>query len=181
MAKIHFRVRRTNGIQIYLCREIIRRIADMKKMILPVLAFATLLLFVAGCSKSNNQAEKDHKLILDYVKSHDLKGDFTASGLYYVIENSGTSAHPTLGSTVNVDYNGYLLNGQVFDSGKGVVFPLSNVIAGWQEGLQLIGEGGKIKLIVPSALAYGDRQAGSIPPNSVLVFDVKLNRIVILN
>ncbi len=147
----------------------------------PVLAFLALLLFAAGCSKSNNQSEKDHQLILDYVKSHNLQGDFTASGLYYVIEKSGSDNHPTLSSTVNVDYKGYFLNDQAFDAGTGVIFPLSSVIAGWQEGLQLIGEGGKVKLIIPSALAYGDRQAGSIPPNSVLVFDVTLNGIVILN
>ncbi len=151
----------------------------MKKILLPVLAaiFAMALFAVSGCSKSDSQAKKDHKLILDYVKTHNLNGEFTDSGLYYVIEDSGSAKHPTLSSHLNVDYKGYFLDDKVFDQGKGVSFPLSGVILGWQEGLPLIGEGGKIKLLIPSGLAYGDRQAGSIPPNTVLGFDVKLNSV----
>ncbi|GMT45121.1 MAG: hypothetical protein IEMM0006_0953 [bacterium] len=149
----------------------------MKKIILPVLGLLVLLFTFAGCSKDNikKQSETDHQLILNYVTSHNLKGQFTGSGLYYVILKSGNANHPTLSSTLNTDYKGYFLNGKIFDQGTGVPFPLSRVIKGWQEGLQLIGEGGKIKLIVPSALAYGNTQSGSIPPNSVLVFDITLN------
>lgn len=151
----------------------------MKKILLPALAgMVVLFLFaVTGCSKSNSQAKKDRKLIDEYVASHNLQGQFTGSGLYYVIEDSGSAKHPTLSSQLNVDYKGYFLDDRVFDQGKGVSFPLSGVIAGWQEGLPLIGEGGKIKLLIPSALAYGDRQAGTIPPNTVLGFDVTLNSV----
>ena len=151
----------------------------MKKVMLPALTgLLVLLLFaVSGCSKSDNQAEKDHRLIQEYATSHNLNGKFTASGLYYVIENRGSSKHPTLSSQLNVDYKGYFLDDKVFDQGTGVSFRLSGVIAGWQEGLPLIGEGGKIKLLIPSALAYGDRQAGSIPPHTVLGFDVTLHSV----
>ncbi len=153
----------------------------MNKSLFALLGLVILVFTFSGCSKKNNQSEKDHQLILDYVQSHNLNGEFTDSGLYYAIEDSGNAQHPTLQNYLNVDYKGYFLDDKVFDSGTNVDFPLSGVIAGWQEGLQLIGEGGKIKLIVPSALGYGDKQYGSIPANSVLVFDVKLNRIVILN
>ncbi len=148
----------------------------MKKIILPVLGLLVLLFTFAGCSKDNikKQAETDHQLILNYVSSHNLKGQFTNSGLYYVILKSGNDKHPTLSSKLYADYKGYFLNGKVFDQSTGFKFTLSSVIAGWQEGLQLIGEGGKIKLIIPSTLAYGNTQSGAIPPNSVLVFDITL-------
>jgi FKBP-type peptidyl-prolyl cis-trans isomerase len=148
----------------------------MKKIILPALGLLVLLFTFAGCSKDNTkkQAETDHQLILNYVTSHNLKGQFTSSGLYYVILKSGNDKHPTLSSKLNTDYKGYFLDGKVFDEGTDITFTLSRVIKGWQEGLQLIGEGGKIKLLIPSALGYGSTQSGAIPPNSVLGFDVTL-------
>jgi len=149
----------------------------MKKLLLPALGLLALLFTFSGCSKDDDQAEKDHQLILDYASSHNLDGQFTDSGLYYVILESGNDNHPTLSSTLNVDYKGYFLDDKLFDQGTGVSFSLSEVIDGWQEGLQLIGEGGKITLLIPSALAYGDRQAGIIPPNTVLGFDVTLNSV----
>ena len=147
----------------------------MKKVILPVLGLFVLLFTFAGCSKDNTkkQAETDHQLILNYITSHNLKGQFTSSGLYYVILKSGNGKHPVLSSTLDADYKGYFLDDKVFDQGT-ITFTLSHVIKGWKEGLQLIGEGGKIKLLIPSALAYGSTQSGAIPPNSVLGFDITL-------
>jgi FKBP-type peptidyl-prolyl cis-trans isomerase FkpA len=149
----------------------------MKKNILMTMSLLVLVFTFAGCSKNSakKQAETDHNLILNYVSAHNLKGEFTSSGLYYVIQDSGTAKHPTLSANLNVNYKGYFLDGKIFDQGAGVKFPLSGVIKGWQEGLQLIGVGGKIKLLIPSALGYGNTQSGSIPPNSVLGFDVTLN------
>ncbi len=149
----------------------------MKKVILIAMGLLVLVFTFAGCSKNNakKQAETDHNLILNYVSSHNLKGEFTSSGLYYVIQDSGTAKHPTLSAYLYVNYKGYFLDGKIFDQGTDIKFPLSGVIKGWQEGLQLIGVGGKIKLLIPSALAYGNTQSGSIPPNSVLGFDVTLN------
>ena len=149
----------------------------MKNLFWAATGLVLLLFTFGGCTVNNakKQAEADHNLMLNYISSHNLKGQFTDSGLYYVIQDSGTAKHPTLSSSLNVDYKGYFLDDKVFDSGNGVTFKLSGVIAGWQEGLQLIGEGGKIKLLVPSALAYGESGYGSIPPNAVLGFDVTLN------
>ncbi len=149
----------------------------MKKDILMVMGLLVLVLTFAGCSKNSakKQADTDHKLILNYISVHNLKGEFTSSGLYYVIQDSGTAKHPTLSSNLNVNYKGYFLDGKIFDQGTGLKLPLSGVIKGWQEGLQLIGTGGQIKLLIPSALAYGNTQSGSIPPNTVLGFDVTIN------
>ena len=151
----------------------------MRKMIFP--AWGVLVMFAlfsfAGCSKSDDQAEKDHQLIQDYVTSHQLNGEFTSSGLYYVIEDSGSAVHPDINSTCTADYTGYFLDDQIFDQGTNVKFTMDEVIDGWQEGLPLIGEGGKITLLIPSAAAYGEYGAGAIPPNTVLGFDITLHTV----
>ena len=102
----------------------------------------------------------------------------TPSGLYYEIIQPGTEKKPAANSSVTVNYTGRLLDGKVFDSsvarGKPAVFQLNRLIRGWAEGLQLIGEGGKIKLYVPFALAYGPRNQPNIPSFSTLEFEVEL-------
>jgi FKBP-type peptidyl-prolyl cis-trans isomerase len=100
--------------------------------------------------------------------------------LYYIISVPGGSVHPGIGSSVSAKYKGYLADGTVFDqtAANPVTFSLAQVIKGWQEGLQLIGAGGKIKLLIPSAMGYGDRVVGSIPRNSVLIFDVELVSVI---
>jgi len=142
------------------------------------LVFLTALVFItvfSSCKKDSNQDEIDHNLIVAYAAENQLDGEFTSSGLYYVISEPGSANHPTTNSQVTVSYRGYKLNGTTFDSGEYVRFYLYQVIKGWQEGISLIGENGKIKLIIPSDLAYGSSSAGSIGPNEVLVFDVELH------
>lgn len=102
----------------------------------------------------------------------------TESGLQYQIIEQGSENVAGLKDTVKVNYKGTLLDGTVFDQteegGEPAEFTLSHVIKGWQEGIQLIGEGGKIKLFVPSELAYGEGGNQGIEPNSTLVFEVEL-------
>ncbi len=102
----------------------------------------------------------------------------TTSGLQYKVVKEGTGNHPSLESEVTVHYHGTLIDGTVFDSsvqrGEPISFPLSNVIKGWQEGVQLMKPGAKYIFYIPSDLAYGDRAAGSIPPGSTLIFEVEL-------
>lgn len=105
----------------------------------------------------------------------------TESGLRYKIEKEGDGASPKKGETVSVHYKGMLADGTVFDSSykrnAPIEFPLGvgHVIAGWDEGIQLLKVGDQARFIIPSHLGYGDRGAGGvIPPNANLVFDVEL-------
>ncbi|AXI04328.1 FKBP-type peptidyl-prolyl cis-trans isomerase [Aquirhabdus parva] len=106
----------------------------------------------------------------------------TASGLQYEVIKEGTGAQPTADDQVQVHYEGKMLDGTVFDSsiarGQPVTFPLTGVIPGWTEGLQLMKEGAKYRFYIPSKLAYGETGASTIPPNSVLTFDVELIKVI---
>jgi len=105
----------------------------------------------------------------------------TASGLQYKTVTEGTGPSPTADQTVKVHYAGTLIDGTQFDSsyerGEPVEFPLSGVIPGWTEGVQLMKVGGKTEFAIPSDLAYGPQGRPSIPPNSVLLFTVELLEI----
>ena len=105
-----------------------------------------------------------------------------ASGLQYEVISDGTGATPTASSTVRTHYEVTLISGKVFDSsykrGQPAEFPVGGVIAGWTEALQLMKEGAKWRLYIPSNLAYGERAAGSIPPHSTLIFDIELIEVL---
>jgi FKBP-type peptidyl-prolyl cis-trans isomerase len=107
----------------------------------------------------------------------------TASGLQYSVIKQGNGPKPKPTDVVKVHYRGTLLDGKEFDSsikrGEPVEFPVSGVIPGWTEALQLMNVGSKFKLVIPPGLAYGERGAGQdIGPNAVLVFEVELLEIV---
>lgn len=101
------------------------------------------------------------------------------SGLQYEILAEGTGVKPGPASTVTVHYEGRLIDGKVFDSSykrnQPASFGVRQVISGWTEGLQLMPQGSKWRLYIPSELGYGSRGAGgAIPPNAALIFDVEL-------
>ncbi len=102
------------------------------------------------------------------------------SGLQYKIEKEGTGPKPTASDSVSCNYRGTLTNGTEFDSsakhgGQPATFPVSGVIKGWTEALQLMSVGSKWQLFIPPDLAYGDRGAGpDIGPDSTLIFEVEL-------
>lgn len=105
------------------------------------------------------------------------------SGLQYQVIKDGTGNIPTASDTVKCHYHGTLINGKVFDSsvqrGEPATFPVSGVIKGWVEALQLMSVGSKWKLFIPSDLAYGARGAGEdIAPHTALIFEVELLDIV---
>ena len=105
------------------------------------------------------------------------------SGLQYQVLKEGNGKKPTAKDTVMCHYEGFLIDGTVFDSsvqrGEPATFPLQQVIAGWTEGLQLMQEGAKYRFFIPYRLGYGEGGAGSsIPPFAALIFDVELIQVV---
>ena len=103
----------------------------------------------------------------------------TESGLQFIVMEAGEGDNPVAADSVEVHYEGRLIDGSVFDSsferGQTVTFGLTQVIPGWTEGLQLMKPGGKFKFIIPPELGYGEGGAGQmIGPNATLVFDVEL-------
>ncbi len=102
----------------------------------------------------------------------------TESGIYYEKVDEGIGRKPSGNDWVRLHYTGRLINGVVFDSsikrGKPTDFNLTQLIPGFAEGLSLVRESGKIKLYIPSRLAYRDQASGNIPPGSTLIFDVEL-------
>lgn len=102
----------------------------------------------------------------------------TDSGLQYKVLTPGTGASPKATDVVVVNYEGKLIDGTIFDSsyerGEPIEFPLNQVIAGWTEGLQLMQEGAKYELYIPSDIAYGEVGVEGIEPNSTLIFTVEL-------
>lgn len=105
------------------------------------------------------------------------------SGLQYQVIKEGNGRKPKATDRVKCHYEGFLIDGTVFDSsiqrGEPAVFPLNQVIKGWTEGLQLMSEGAKYRFFIPYGLGYGANGAGSsIPPYAALVFDVELIEVV---
>lgn len=134
--------------------------------------------------KADDQVAKDVETIEKYLSDNGIESQSTPSGLHYVIIEEGTGKQAQAGKKVTVNYTGYLLDGTKFDSsldrGEPFVFDLGKgmVIRGWDEGIALLKEGGKTDLYIPSGLAYGIRGAGAtIPPNSILKFEVELVKV----
>ncbi len=118
--------------------------------------------------------------VIDSIKKNTPGIQVEESGLMYVVTQEGTGAYATATDSVQVEYVGKLMNGQTFDSsdpGKPVTFNLGGLIPGFTEGLQKVKEGGKIRLFIPSALAYRDMDQGPIPPYSTLMFDITLIKV----
>lgn len=130
------------------------------------------------------QFVKDKKLISEYVKKNKLKAKQTASGLSYVITKKGKGKNTAQkGDVLQVEYEGFLLDGQPFDASAEakpyqVTLGKGSVIKGWEEGLQYFKRGGEGWLLIPSKLAYGPRPIIEdhvhVPANSVLVFKIKV-------
>lgn len=121
---------------------------------------------------------KERPSIDKYLADNKITVKPTATGLYYIETKKGTGGSPKSTDVVTVHYTGTLLDGTTFDSsverGEPLVYPLNQLVSGWIEGLQMMKKGGKAKLVVPSALAYGPQGNRGIPPFSPLVFELEL-------
>jgi len=138
-------------------------------------------------AQAERQAEQDKLLYKDYIaeneaflsKNREKSGvTVTPSGLQYEVIKMGTGSKPTAASTVRVHYTGTFIDGTGFESsvsaGQPVEFPVSGVISGWTEALQLMPVGSKFKLYIPQDLAYGAQGREGIKPFSTLIFEVEL-------
>lgn len=132
----------------------------------------------AAASKVNEEAGK--KYLEENGKRVEVKT--TASGLQYEVLTEGKGPRPTAADEVTVHYTGRLIDGTVFDSsverGEPATFGVTQVIPGWVEALQMMNEGSKWRLFIPSNLAYGPNGAGGvIGPNATLIFEVELIKV----
>ena len=143
-----------------------------------ILPFAFILMIVwSSCGKMKTQAEVDDQTIQDYLTLHKLMAIKDPSGLYYIMNVTGTGISPTVASTIEVKYVGTLVNGSIFDqtaADKTFIYALSGLIKGWQIGIPLMKKGGKATFFIPSALGYGGIDAGPIPASSVIIFEIEL-------
>ena len=145
--------------------------------------------FAAQEQKINKQREEAGKMAKEagekYLAENSKKDGIVTlpSGLQYQVLKEGNGKKPTAKDSVKCHYEGFLIDGTVFDSsiqrGEPAVFGLQQVIAGWTEGLQLMQEGAKYRFFIPYRLAYGEGGAGSsIPPFAALIFDVELIQVM---
>jgi FKBP-type peptidyl-prolyl cis-trans isomerase FkpA len=131
-----------------------------------------------GCTQQDPSLEKT--AIVDFCASNTITYTQDPSGIFYQIITPGTGTQPTTSSRVFMYYTGKYLNGTIFDQLSDPTrsgWTLSSLIEGWKIGIPLIKKGGRIKLIIPSALAYGCTGYASIPPNTPLYFDVTLTDV----
>ncbi|MGX2950902.1 FKBP-type peptidyl-prolyl cis-trans isomerase [Ursidibacter sp. B-7004-1] len=126
--------------------------------------------------KNKATTESGDKYRADYEKKAGVKK--TESGLLYKIEKVGEGESPKATDTVKVHYKGTLTDGTVFDSSyerkEPIEFQLNQLIPGWIEAIPMLKKGGKMEIVLPPQLGYGDRQAGKIPANSTLIFEIEL-------
>ncbi|MGX2955911.1 FKBP-type peptidyl-prolyl cis-trans isomerase [Ursidibacter arcticus] len=126
--------------------------------------------------KNKATTESGDKYRADYEKKVGVKK--TESGLLYKIEKAGEGESPKATDTVKVHYKGTLTDGTVFDSSyerkEPIEFQLNQLIPGWIEAIPMLKKGGKMEIVLPPQLGYGDRQAGKIPANSTLIFEIEL-------
>ena len=146
----------------------------------------------SGCLKSNNEFDCEYdecqvkapaaeiQQVANYLSSEGITNATQhCSGLYYIITDMGTGRRPEVCNWVMANYTGRFTSGTQFDADDSTQLNLNGgVIRGWANGLPLIKEGGSIRLFIPPALGYGDADYQGIPGKSVLIFDVKLLKVL---
>lgn len=150
----------------------------MKKRVL--FSFVSIIIAVSlGCKKNKGCEPKapgsEVSQIQAYATANSINATAHPSGLYYEIIDMGAGPKANANSKISITYTGKLMNGETFDeklTPNVAPWPLNGLIEGWIIGIPLVNEGGHIKLIIPSSLAYGCEQYYDIPGNSVLFFDI---------
>jgi FKBP-type peptidyl-prolyl cis-trans isomerase FkpA len=122
----------------------------------------------------NDSSATQRALMVAYCNNNGITYTIHPSGILYQIITPGDTAKPNLCNSLTMTYTGKLMTGIQFDKGT-ITFPLKDLIVGWQIAVPLIGKGGKIKMVIPSSLAYGPNANGSIPANSPLYFEMSID------
>lgn len=139
------------------------------------------LLVTLTTLSERSQPERDENLIKAFLERNSLTATRDVSGVYYIIDKPGSGKEINAQSTVYPFYTGRLLDGTEFESNKAdtaVSYPLNTRMPGWQRILPLIKEGGKIRILIPSGLAYGPNAQSKIKMNAVLDFDIEVRKVV---
>lgn len=150
------------------------KIEIMKNLYVLTILGSLLLLSCTKQLSEEEQLQEDIAIIEKYLSDNQLDAERTASGLHYIVTNMGSEEQVFSTSTVTVRYKGYFVDGQVFDESDAFTTKLTQVIQGWTEGIPKFRNGGEGVLLIPSYLGYGPNGGGSIPGNTVLIFDVKV-------
>jgi FKBP-type peptidyl-prolyl cis-trans isomerase FkpA len=162
-----------SAIKAYFCEIMLK-----KRLVLSLFLMVGLC---SACKKDKYDAERqaaiDDALIVDFIAKNSIVAIKHNSGIYYQIISPGSgTTNYTTATSVTVTYQGRLLDGTLFDkSTSAATFAMGNLIQGWQIGIPLIQKGGRIRLIIPSTLAYkNESPGGGIPENAVLDFTIDL-------
>jgi FKBP-type peptidyl-prolyl cis-trans isomerase FkpA len=142
---------------------------------------------IAACSKTetstactvkaqyvNDSSTTQRAQMVAFCNNNGITYTVHPSGILYQIITPGDTAKPNLCTSLTMTYTGKLMTGIQFDAGT-ITYALKDLIVGWQIAVPLIGKGGKIKMVIPSSLAYGPNANGGIPANSPLYFEMSLN------
>ena len=122
----------------------------------------------------NDSSATQRALMIAFCNNNGITYTIHPSGILYQIITPGDTAKPNLCTSLTMTYTGKLMTGIQFDKGT-ITYPLKDLIVGWQIAVPLIGKGGKIKMVIPSSLAYGPNANGSIPANSPLYFEMSID------
>lgn len=140
-----------------------------------------------GCLKEDNRCspngsvapDAEVQAVQEYITNNGITATKHGSGLFYAVVSEGQGSTPNVCSTIKVNFVGKLTNGSIAESNNDILVNLKVAVPGWQIGLPLIKAGGRIKLYLPSSLAYGsggkmDGNTVVVPPNSILIYDISL-------
>ena len=123
---------------------------------------------------TNDSSATQRAQMIAFCNNNGITYTIHPSGILYQIITPGDTAKPDLCTSLTMTYTGKLMTGIQFDKGT-ITYPLKDLIVGWQIAVPLIGKGGKIKMVIPSSLAYGPNANGSIPANSPLYFEMSID------
>lgn len=142
-----------------------------------ILAIFTLIFAIFTLTACSKSTESEETQMINFAQKNKINYIKDPTGILYEIISAGNTTKAGLNSTITVTYVGTLMNGNQFDAGT-ITYALSGLIKGWQIAVPLIGVGGEIKVLIPSALGYGASGAGSsIPGNAPLYFNIKLSAV----